>query len=280
MNYWLFQGNPDQFDVDGYLQKTDQIYWSVTVKKYQREISLGDIVFIWRAQGKKRTASGIIAKTTVIEECKPKSELNHPTWLYDELWDEGSSEKSDMKVGLRVENYQLQPVDDMITLSDFMADPVLRDARIVKVRVGSNFPLSEDEAERIESLWGSNSDYTDDGYVGKEGRVLYKIHQYRERDKSLRSKYIEQYLKNHEVLQCELCQFVPTTMYHTLGSRLLEVHHRTPLHKLRDSAETKLVDLMLVCPNCHRALHKGDAEENLKTLQAIFAVRNEGCTDG
>ena len=273
MNYWLFQGNPDQFDVNGYLQKSDQIYWSVTVKKYQREISLGDIVFLWRAQGKKRTASGVVAKATVIEECKPKSDLNNPTWLYDELWNKGSSEKSDIKVGLRVESYRLQPVDNMITLGDFKADPVLRASRIVRVRVGSNFPLSEDEAQRIESLWGSTYDNIEDGYTGKEGKILYKIHRYREREKSLRPKYIEQYLKSHEVMQCELCELEPTTIYQDLGGNLLEVHHMIPLHKLGDEAETRLDDLMLVCPNCHSALHKGDAEDNLKTLQAIFAKR-------
>ena len=46
MNAWLFQGNPDQFNIDEYLRASENIYWSVSVKKYQKEIALGDVVFV------------------------------------------------------------------------------------------------------------------------------------------------------------------------------------------------------------------------------------------
>jgi hypothetical protein len=51
MPNWIFQGNPDKFDVDDYLKKTNQVYWSVTGKGHQKAVSIGDPVFIWRAQG-------------------------------------------------------------------------------------------------------------------------------------------------------------------------------------------------------------------------------------
>jgi hypothetical protein len=33
MNCWIFQGSPDHFDVDQYLRRTRNVYWSVTRTK-------------------------------------------------------------------------------------------------------------------------------------------------------------------------------------------------------------------------------------------------------
>ena len=276
MKYWLFQGNPDQFDIDVYLQKTKKIYWSVSVKKYQQEISIGDIVFLWRAQGKNKAISGVVAKSTVIEECKLKNKLNNPINLYDELWMPESVEKSEYKVGLLVETFRLQPINNMLTAQDFKADPILKESRIIKVRVGSNFSLSQDEAQRINDLWSSSELILYDEYEGKEGKILYKIHRIRERDNDLRPQYINDYLKKHTKLQCELCRFSPQQIYKNLGENILEIHHTVPLCKLPEMTKTKLSDLILLCPNCHRALHKGNAEKNLNILKKIFQQRR--CT--
>ncbi len=268
MKYWLFQGNPDQFDIDAYLKSSEKIYWSISVQKYQKEISLGDIVYLWRAKGKSKKISGVVAKTTVIEECKPKYLLNNPTWLYDNLWAPNTKEKSDFKVGLSVENFRLTPNSSMITSEDFMSDSILRESKIIKVRVGSNFPLSVDEFNRINNLWESENDSIK--YEGKEGKILHRVHQIRERDQKLKEEFMLNFLKKHKKLFCELCGLDPKKIYNELGETLLEVHHIVPLNKLSKEVLTKISDLLLVCPNCHRAIHKGDAEQNLFLLKKIF----------
>ena len=276
MKHWLFQGNPDQFDIDTYLQKSERIYWSVSVKKYQNDISLGDTVYLWRAQGKQKAVSGVIARAKVIEACKPKEELENPTWLYDELWAPESNEKSEYKVGLLVESFRLEPDAGMITSRDFKADLILRESTIIKVRVGSNFPLKVDEVQRIDTLWGSETDSETDEYEGREGKILYRVHRIRERDPSLRKEFIAHFLNTQERLRCELCGLDPVKIYDSIGENLLEVHHTIPLHKLPEGGVTKLTDLILVCPSCHRALHKGDAEKNLVTLKKILQQGSGG----
>jgi hypothetical protein len=159
MNYWLFQGNPDQFDVDEYLTSTDKIYWSVSVKKYQSEISIGDLVFLWRAQGKANAVSGVIAKAVVIEPCRPKKSLDNPTNLYDNLWESNSSEKSEIKVGLKVLEYRLTHKSGMVHKSFFECDETLVNSNIIKVRVGSNFKLKNEEYARINLFWEKNSNF-------------------------------------------------------------------------------------------------------------------------
>lgn len=172
MNYWLFQGNPDQFDVDEYLTSTDKIYWSVSVKKYQSEISKGDLVFLWRAQGKANAVSGVIAKAVVIEPCRPKNSLDNPTNLYDELWESDSSEKSEIKVGLKVLEYRLTHKGGMVHKSSFECDETLANSNIIKVRVGSNFKLTKEEYNRIDIFWKKNSTFAQESETSERSMIF------------------------------------------------------------------------------------------------------------
>lgn len=53
MQTWIFQGDPDEFDLDGYLaSRPGQVPWLVT--RYASEIAVGDHVYVWRNQGTQR----------------------------------------------------------------------------------------------------------------------------------------------------------------------------------------------------------------------------------
>lgn len=54
MRNWLFQGNPDYFAIDKYLNASKVIFWSVRQESFAREMQIGDRVFLWRAAGKER----------------------------------------------------------------------------------------------------------------------------------------------------------------------------------------------------------------------------------
>jgi hypothetical protein len=50
MRTWIFQGNPDDYDIDGYLDsRPARLTWLVT--RYAHEIAVEDRVFLWRNQG-------------------------------------------------------------------------------------------------------------------------------------------------------------------------------------------------------------------------------------
>ena len=60
------QGNPDDFDIDGYLaSRPSQVFWLVT--RYASEMAPGDRVYLWRNQGQAKAVAGIIAETIVSE---------------------------------------------------------------------------------------------------------------------------------------------------------------------------------------------------------------------
>lgn len=72
--------------------------------------------------------------------------------------------------------------------------------------------------------------------------------------------------------QCKVCGFDGTDKYGS-GFELVEVHHIEPLSsfeggKVFDPAE----DLVPLCPNCHRAIHKRSPPYTLDELRALMAL--------
>jgi 5-methylcytosine-specific restriction protein A len=89
-----------------------------------------------------------------------------------------------------------------------------------------------------------------------EGKVLYKLHKYYERDKKIIKKKKEQVLKQNGKLECEICGFNFQEKYGELGKGFIECHHTVPVAKMPKDYKTKHSDLALVCSNCHRMLHR------------------------
>jgi len=110
-------------------------------------------------------------------------------------------------------------------------------------------------------------DYDPHAFEGKEKLVL---HRQFERDPKLRKLKLQEFLKEHGYLHCELCHFSFTQNYPFLEVDIIEVHHLTPLSKLKKEHATHLSDLMLLCSNCHFAIHQGDEIKNVKEAKEHF----------
>ncbi|HEX7304188.1 HNH endonuclease, partial [Lentzea sp.] len=57
-------------------------------------------------------------------------------------------------------------------------------------------------------------------------------------------------------LACEVCGFDFESFYGERGKGFAEVHHAVPLH-VTGPTTTKLDDLVVLCSNCHRMIHRG-----------------------
>ena len=88
-----------------------------------------------------------------------------------------------------------------------------------------------------------------------EGRLLTRMHRFRERNRKLVERKKANALATLGSLPCEVCNFDFAATYGPLGDRFIEAHHILPLAQAGAST-TKLADLVLVCSNCHRMLHR------------------------
>jgi hypothetical protein len=88
-----------------------------------------------------------------------------------------------------------------------------------------------------------------------EGVRKLRQHWYLERDSSLPRKAKEAFFAKNGELYCEVCGLRPVPTY---GYPLVDAHHRLPLsgYAALGKTLTSLSDFAILCPTCHRAVHK------------------------
>ena len=95
-------------------------------------------------------------------------------------------------------------------------------------------------------------------YASNEGAPIRVLHLRRERDPKLAKQKRQEILESTGELACEVCGFVAAVKFPDIGSDLVEVHHCTPLAASKKSTIVTTADLALLCPTCHRAIHRSD----------------------
>lgn len=97
-----------------------------------------------------------------------------------------------------------------------------------------------------------------DEYEGEfpEGRLLFRAHLTRERNPTLVKQAKKKALERDGKLMCEVCGFDFRITYGALGENYIECHHAVPVSQLAPGAKTKIKDIVLVCSNCHRMIHR------------------------
>lgn len=105
-----------------------------------------------------------------------------------------------------------------------------------------------------------------------EGKVLFRLHRYRERNckvvKALKKKAME---KNE--LRCSICSFDFYQTYGELGRGFIECHHTVPISDYQfEGSKTNMSDLILVCSNCHRMLHRKRPWINKNEIRNILTI--------
>lgn len=92
--------------------------------------------------------------------------------------------------------------------------------------------------------------------VGKEGRLLIRIHAYKERDRAFSARAKKYYRdKNGGRLVCEACDLDPVASYGPAGERCIEAHHKVPIEELQPDSITRVDEMAMVCASCHRIIH-------------------------
>lgn len=104
-----------------------------------------------------------------------------------------------------------------------------------------------------------------------EGEPLQRMIIHRRRESKLRDAKITAALRSgngHLVCEVPGCGFDFLKMYGKLGAGYAQVHHLRPLAKYKKEEETRLVDLAIVCANCHAMIHRGG---NCRKLQSLIS---------
>lgn len=103
----------------------------------------------------------------------------------------------------------------------------------------------------------------------EEGKVLTRLHRYRERSRALVDAKKKEVLRKNGCLKCEACGFNFAEVYGPAGNGIIDVHHTKPVHTLTPGERTKLSELALLCANCHRVIHSKRPWLSVEQVRAL-----------
>ncbi|MDE0533101.1 MAG: HNH endonuclease [Albidovulum sp.] len=90
-----------------------------------------------------------------------------------------------------------------------------------------------------------------------EGNQKFVTHLSRERNRRIAKEKKKDFIAKNGKLLCERCELNPREIFGSeLGDACIEVHHKVPVAEMLPGQTTKLEDLICVCANCHRVIHR------------------------
>ena len=94
-----------------------------------------------------------------------------------------------------------------------------------------------------------------------EGKAYYRTSRSVQRSRKLRDAAME-YFSNGGIIKCDCCGFESRAYYgEVYGVQCIEIHHLRPIFhyagsEVQNTIQEALKNLLPVCPNCHRVIHK------------------------
>jgi len=102
----------------------------------------------------------------------------------------------------------------------------------------------------------TNVDLTEDDAGYSEGKKELRQHICRERNPRVIKLAKEKFKAEHDKLYCEACSFNFEDKYGEIGEDFIEGHHMIPISLISNGYKTKVDDIIMLCSNCHRMIHR------------------------
>lgn len=137
---WIFQANPDLFDVRGASAQLKDFTW--LVRQHTGQVASGDRVYLWESGSE----AGIVATATVVTD-----PALLPLSRGEEGFVRGSEEKfegNQLRVRIKID----KRVNPALGRSKLLEVPGLRELSILRQSMGTNFPVTPEQAVTIDQL--------------------------------------------------------------------------------------------------------------------------------
>lgn len=136
--FWIFQANPEYYDLEGSLKACKEFNWGIA--QHKEKIKKGDEVYLWLSGPN----AGIYAIAEVLTEPRPLPE--EPCEKPFILQPEKLKERPAVRIFIK------QVLDKPVTRAMILENPILKNLTIITAPQGTNFSLTVEEADLIRKL--------------------------------------------------------------------------------------------------------------------------------
>lgn len=145
----------------------------------------------------------------------------------------------------------------------------LEDIGVPKWGSGTFRYISTDVAQILDNLISEDDgvfENSSEETWDTEGQPLLKRHLQKERS----SKLVRNFKRQLTDYACTVCGFSFQQAYGMLGVGFIEAHHTIPIATLTEKTKMSITDLIAVCSNCHRMLHRSNPPLTKEGLQLLI----------
>jgi hypothetical protein len=136
---WIFQANPEYYNINSAIQKLKSMNWSV--RQYKKEIKNGDDVFIYQCG----PDAGVLGTGTVISD--PQEMPDDPA-SKQFVVSKDAFKDVELRVQLRIDKV----LPRILPKESLNNDPVLVGLTLLKAAQGTNFALTAEQAQALTKL--------------------------------------------------------------------------------------------------------------------------------
>lgn len=249
---WIIAANSKKFNHHLAFEKYGYIDW-----KKSCNFKTDDIVYVYCTKPIK----AIRFKAVVTFDNMIFSEITN----MEELW----SDKAEYEAAQSGQYFRLKLISK--TRDDNLSLDNLKLHGLINAPQGPQ-KLKEETVEYIESIFNNNAFSEIDEESFSEGRSIMRKHISRERSQELISRAKLKFKEKHEGrLFCEACGFDFSEKYGDLGHDFIEAHHiKKPVSEMQDNEKTRIDDIVMLCSNCHRMIHRKKPWVTKDNLKDIF----------
>ncbi|MFS0689962.1 HNH endonuclease [Sporosarcina sp. 179-K 8C2 HS] len=228
---WIISANPNIYDVQKAFSENERIDWRQTASQ-----QVGDTVYIYIG----RPVQALLYLTVVEEvDIAFDETIGDPEYWLDETEIENNVDRRFMRLRL-LETYP----ESAFPLEE-LKEHGLKAAPQGPLRV---------KKELLDFLNMVTVNQVEMGY--REGKSVLREHFTRERNRKLIEAAKESFLVKEGRLFCEACGFDFEETYGDLGEHFIEAHHTIPVSEMSEDHVSKVSDIILLCSNCHRMIHR------------------------
>jgi putative restriction endonuclease len=116
-----------------------------------------------------------------------------------------------------------------------------------------------------------NVDLTEDDISFPEGKKVLRKHILYERNPKLMIEAKKRFKELNGKLFCEICEFDFEEKYGEIGKDFIEGHHTIPVSEMKEGAKTKIEDIVMVCSNCHKMIHRKRPWLNQEKIKQLIS---------
>lgn len=136
---WIFQSSPDQYDLAGALESLAEFYW--LVRRYEKEIHVGDRVYLWEA--------GLEAGVAALAQVATEPAEVEDTDADKAFWrDQAAFAGPRRRVLLKI----TKVVDPRLSRAEAQANPALAKLPNLVFAQGTNFPLTPEQDRELQRV--------------------------------------------------------------------------------------------------------------------------------